>query len=619
MECLHGCSLAEYLEKNGRLSIALAADIFEQVSIALAASHSKGVVHRDLKPANIFLVDEPRKPMPVKQAQPGQAEPAMLAKVVDFGIATLTGQGSEVQKLTSPGCIFGSPLYMSPEQTMGRATTGATDVYSCGCALFEVLTGELPFRGESAFATMMMHQSEPVPDLGDYISRPPQRLRGLLASMMAKDPDLRPDFGSISADLRSIKLSVIGAAYPDNSVDVRTERPMDAPEAVIKKTFPAALFVSLSLIIVAGAVMSLYFGKNSSFPKLAVPDLAAQQTDVDADNAKSKADKKPEAAVRTAATGEGQSLLQLPSRYLVSADKGHVVYQFPVNISLGLIHWFAQGQGLSEEKKNETFEAKGRLIGPENSYNIGLVAGEAMFNNPGLFRPFGPSDLAELTMDQPYGWTNEHVAAASAISHLTELHVCRSHKITDGCVPYLDKLTDLKCLTLSSTDISAAGLSKLKRLPQLVLLDVQGMKNISLIIQKLPPQGKLTHAIFSHTEIGDADIQHLCGLKNLDFLTIDDCPRLTDRSLLLMAEKKNWSSLRVRSCNFSGRAMLAFLRGCPALNDLTLARHQFQPRDLFEIKKECDRKGISLHLKEDEYKKNGEDVYGMGELFSGLK
>ncbi|HNM49583.1 MAG TPA: serine/threonine-protein kinase, partial [Candidatus Obscuribacter sp.] len=177
MELLTGADLAERLSRGGAMPLRLTLQVFIQVAGALEHAHQCGVVHRDIKPANIHLNDDdPKRP---------------VAKLVDFGIAKLAT--SESQRLTSAGLVFGSPLYMSPEQAMGADIDARSDIYSLGCTLFECLTEKPPFLGENIVDTLTRHQQDNPPNLADVDigSRYPQRLEGLVRRMLVKDPEKR--------------------------------------------------------------------------------------------------------------------------------------------------------------------------------------------------------------------------------------------------------------------------------------------------------------------------------------------------------------------------------------------------------------------------------------------
>ncbi|HEY9681682.1 MAG TPA: serine/threonine-protein kinase [Oculatellaceae cyanobacterium] len=147
MEYVPGRTLADVLIEDGRLRPKDFVSIFSQICEGLAYAHSKNIIHRDLKPSNIML----------NANQDGTFD----VKIVDFGIAKLT-HGHD-QQLTRTGDVFGSPLYMSPEQCKGLEPDHRSDLYSMGCAMYEALTGDPPFRGDNAMQTMFMHTEQTVP------------------------------------------------------------------------------------------------------------------------------------------------------------------------------------------------------------------------------------------------------------------------------------------------------------------------------------------------------------------------------------------------------------------------------------------------------------------------
>jgi len=142
-EYVQGETLKERIRRHGRLPVPEAVAYAIEIARALGAAHERGIVHRDVKPQNV-LVD-------------GEG----LAKVTDFGIArTLEQEG-----LTADGRVLGTTDYVSPEQALGHAVTGQSDLYSLGIVLYEMLTGDVPFTGENQVAVAMKHVREELPDV----------------------------------------------------------------------------------------------------------------------------------------------------------------------------------------------------------------------------------------------------------------------------------------------------------------------------------------------------------------------------------------------------------------------------------------------------------------------
>ncbi len=150
MDFMEGPSVGELLDKGGPIPEIEAIDMFRQVLRGLSHAHKKGVIHRDLKPRNLVLSIE--------------EDGSVLVKIVDFGIAKMIPQdGQESQHLTQTGEVFGSPIYMSPEQCSGAPLDVRSDIYSFGCVMFEILTGQPPLVGNNAVETMSMHVNDPPP------------------------------------------------------------------------------------------------------------------------------------------------------------------------------------------------------------------------------------------------------------------------------------------------------------------------------------------------------------------------------------------------------------------------------------------------------------------------
>ncbi|HEY9772840.1 MAG TPA: protein kinase [Planktothrix sp.] len=147
MELFDGPTLAEILENETRITPDRTVRLARQICDGLDHAHKKGIVHRDLKPSNLCIV----------KREDGKE----MVKIVDFGIAKFMPQeGRKSQQLTQTGQIFGSPLFMSPEQCTGKSLDARTDIYSLGCLLYEALTGAPPFMGDTAYDTMTMHINE---------------------------------------------------------------------------------------------------------------------------------------------------------------------------------------------------------------------------------------------------------------------------------------------------------------------------------------------------------------------------------------------------------------------------------------------------------------------------
>ena len=169
MEHVDGMDLKQYIRDNHPIPYQKAIDIMGQILSGIAYAHNNDVIHRDIKPHNI-LVDHDGN-----------------IKITDFGIAVALSQNS----ITQTNSLLGSVQYISPEQARGNIVTKQSDIYSLGIVLYELLTGSVPFEGESAVSIALKHFQTPIPSLREFDSRLPQPLENVVLKATAKEPKNR--------------------------------------------------------------------------------------------------------------------------------------------------------------------------------------------------------------------------------------------------------------------------------------------------------------------------------------------------------------------------------------------------------------------------------------------
>jgi eukaryotic-like serine/threonine-protein kinase len=180
-EFIDGENLKELVVRKGRLEVREALEIAHEIALALAFAHENGLIHRDVKPQNVLLNGDGR------------------AKVTDFGIA----RSLDVEHgVTQTGTILGTSNYIAPEQASGQPVDAHTDVYSLGIVLYEMLTGEVPFPGESFVAIAMKHIQEPSPNVLDVRGDVPLRVASMVDRALEKDPGHRfPTMDAFAAEI----------------------------------------------------------------------------------------------------------------------------------------------------------------------------------------------------------------------------------------------------------------------------------------------------------------------------------------------------------------------------------------------------------------------------------
>ena len=241
-EHVDGENLKEFVVRSGRLPVGQALELTIAVADGLAFAHERGLVHRDVKPQNVLLNSE------------GEV------KVTDFGIA----RSLHVEHgVTQTGTVLGTGEYLAPEQASGKPVSPATDVYSLGVVLWELLTGEVPFVGENFVAVALRHVNEAPPDLRERRPDVSPRLAAAVDRALAKDPAARfPSMKVFAKELRACvaeaERGVLPPAVADDAGVTLVTRPAPPPPPrVARRRSPRRpLIWALLAILLAGAAFA---------------------------------------------------------------------------------------------------------------------------------------------------------------------------------------------------------------------------------------------------------------------------------------------------------------------------------------------------------------------------
>ena len=239
-ECVDGETLKDRIRRQGRLPVPEAVAYAIEIARALGVAHARHIVHRDVKPQNV-LIDEEGS-----------------AKVTDFGIArTLDEEG-----LTADGRVIGTTDYVSPEQALGQEVTGQSDLYSLGIVLYEMLTGEVPFKGENQVAVAMKHVREPLPDVQRLRPQVSAVLAAVVDRATAKRPDDRyANDAELIADLEdvlAIETARSGSATGEVTSVLRT-LPSQAQRRVPFRVRHRGIAVLLLLLAAAAVIAGIVY------------------------------------------------------------------------------------------------------------------------------------------------------------------------------------------------------------------------------------------------------------------------------------------------------------------------------------------------------------------------
>src|SRR4051812_29988761 len=236
-EYVDGENLKQFVERTGPLPVRRAVELAVEIADALAFAHEHELVHRDVKPQNVLLTAD------------GDA------KVTDFGIA----RSLDVERgVTQTGTVLGTSNYLSPEQAGGKPTTRATDVYSLGVVLFELLTGDVPFPGENFVAVAMKHINEPPPDIAARRPDLPLRLVAAVERALEKDPARR--FRSMEELCAELRRCLAELKTPDADRTLIVQSPVlreSRPHRVRARPRRWPLYTLVLLLAAAAIVVSV--------------------------------------------------------------------------------------------------------------------------------------------------------------------------------------------------------------------------------------------------------------------------------------------------------------------------------------------------------------------------
>jgi serine/threonine protein kinase len=551
MDLLLGESLADYLDREDVLTVEQALPIFRQVCAGLAYAHDRGIIHRDIKPANIMLLTEPQGAI----------------KIVDFGIAKLSSNGEAGQGLTRPGEVFGSPLYMSPEQCLGLAIDHRTDIYSVGITFFEALTGRAPFIGRSAVETTAMHQSDSPPllkDIGD--SDYPQKLERIIAKMLAKSPDQR--YQSLADAAKELLLLERALSQPshleaDNDNDEELDEELDDNDFIDQvepdlaaRIRSAAKPLTLGFIMLAGIAL-LSSQITNPAPRHKAAEIAPQPVPVKNYDAFTRENAETRDPLFEPEIGPDKPFF---SKVVGSGAKAIRHFNLPDKLNLGSIKY---GPGMNQCKK-----AQGSFDLPENGIRE-LIASQEAATHSKIFKRFQDGDFQVFTCKTTEGAHDDLIENISHIKSITELNIS-ANDLSNASVPAIAKLTNLTDLGAGETDITGDALAATAIPMQLVHINFENNKSGSALVQAMRNSRKARHLCLAGSDLDGADIETLSTMPELIKLEIGHNKKLRDQDLKPLTKLKKLKALEIQGCSKLTAAMIPTLAKMKNLINLEL-------------------------------------------------
>lgn len=464
MDYVEGESLQRIINREGGVNKTKALDSFKQVTRALVHAHDRGVLHRDLKPSNIMIGRD-------DQGQP-------LVTLVDLGIARIASADSEVARLTATGEIFGSPMFMSPEQARGEEVDVRSELYSLGCLMYETLTGKPVVEGNSPLEVIFNQiNTEPeemtISRAGNTI---PPDLKKIVTKLLNKDPEKRyQSAGEVLRELDACELHGGGAA------DVSSRRSQNEERAPTKNPARTSLLWALCVMVIG---IAAYCGSAFVSPL-----------------------HRPLPPVNTSSSSEKTLSQQHPG--LASGTR--------TEVDLSNI-------GITDDAL--------KSIGQTPYLRKVWLRGDNQITDNGVAYLAPATSLAILDLADT-AVTDKCGATISRFKNLTDLGMDNTH-VTDA---FIESVPDsVVWISLNGTAVTNAGVERLIRLPNLEGVFLSGDKVDDATTAALAKIPRLHKVYLSSRKLTDRSAYSLCSASDLTELSIHG-GALTDAGVIKLARK----------------------------------------------------------------------------------
>lgn len=613
MELLQGENLEDKLKREGSMRFDTTMQAFIQACRGLHTAHKKGILHRDVKPANFFLQNTARS----NHREERDYKSVYSLKVLDFGIADLLTR--EAQATTGQGAIFGSPLYMSPEQADGRSLTAASDIYSLGCALYQCLCGEPPFYGATALDTILLHQTAPPPALSvKFAGEVPARLDGLIYKMLAKHPEKRfESIKQVEAELEILaRAEVSGNTFVLNNgvasphIEQVESSIQNTGEQRRKRQLTTFMLVAASLGVTAMAISiplhNLFYKGKPSTPLASaietgetLPDQAKvrahhydpNDTDpsvitmtkaVEATTGKQFFDVLKEKSPIISAGLADDFKYNVTTREMLAIGKKRFV--FPGKRSIGTLTY------KDANSKETIFDCLNTVVVPANASL--LFHASLMFKeNPQLLRGFAPDDLdmimlkfkdGNLILDDEFGYGKAHITEICRLTGIQCLFLSLCD-VTSDILPEINKLKNLTVFSICGVKKDASWLAKMDRLPKLTQLSISECDGAAAVIRRLAKGSSAISLDLDHCNLQASDIKELCKITELRSLNLAQNTSLTDEDIKHLEQLKFLSELDVSGLPLTPASFSTFDK-LKNLSHLHIGKKQFSPEGQLKLK-----------------------------------
>ncbi len=544
LEFVDGLSLDRFVESNGHLTFSQTMDLLRQVMAGLSHAHSKNIAHRDLKTSNIMVY--------------GFGTSALKAVIIDFGLACDQKLQDESQMATN--ALFGSPLYMSPEQASGSKGDRRSDIYSLGCIVYRMLTGHTPFYSDDLFSLLQMHREEHPPLLTDLAQELdfPEGLQECLDIMLEKNPDDR--FQSIEEILE--RFDKIEQTQKNTKEEELLLLQLEAQRAAQKAAAPPMEVKSfkkkwlaipiVSLLVLAGLVLvaarlqasrlpaapaAVPVGENSKtiFEKRGTPNSEKFVNVWRVERANILEEHEWEQMIpRSVATITDSNLR------LIEQEK--VLKTANLNLSASTI----DGTGLQYLKNVniEVLDLADTKLGPAGYEALSQI------------KSIQKLSLCRTAVGEP------EIKLIAKLPRLTDLLLVNCKNVDDKCMDTIIGMKRLSLLNLSGTGLTDKGLTNIAK-----------MKNLESILLR---EDKIT----------DAGALQLLRCEKLNEFNVESCKQITGKTLKGLTEKFKGQLTKIGIAFTSIKNEdLVYLTNCPGLTQLSVAGIPITDKELKLISK----------------------------------
>ena len=495
MEHIDGLNLHQYQDLNHPLTVYAVLEIYSKIAGALDYAHDNGILHRDLKPENIIILDDGEN---------------LDLKVIDFGIAHMNRSTQETT-LSQGMTLVGTPAYMAPDPAQNRAYDSRSEVYSLGCMLFESLSGQPPYKGESAMDTILKHAEEPQPKLSEVTGEQfHQGIEELVAKCMAKDPDERfHSMGELEKALESLLDKVLeDEEIEENTASTPTANPIPAgtPSSNTSQPRSRTMFANILAtvsILTLGIVIGYFIGKADNNagtePAAKTKTLTASKVIED------RADKLPDSIKQFG------GLVHWSLKPDENGDMFYTSSYACTDKELDELQ-FADFEKAPRVRVTRTKQLTGEGFAKLRNFPIiVLVVHSEALTDKGLKAICGIKALKVLALVNVDNLSTEGFKALKDAKELEYLFLIQSD-LPANCIATISELTELKSLGLERIDFlpsdSVEDLAKLPNLEELKLTRAE-FDDTDFLLR----QPKLTKLGLNRTNTDDGDMADISKLK----------------------------------------------------------------------------------------------------------